>query len=256
LVDESRAREKAGVLGHVRPRRHRWRWRLLTLVAVAFLALRFGNTVAIAFESDAPSVSHGTPARGSLENGKRLPSRGGNFRAYSDLGTLLGRNAVHDRVRATVLTAYAELATRLPDRRFVYGETGWPSGGRFRPHRTHRNGMAVDFMVPVQNAHGEPAELPTHAFNRWGYDIEFDREGVADGLHIDYPAMAAHLHALADAAAAQGLRADVVIFDPLLQAALFAAPQGEALQRRMRFSREAAWVRHDEHYHVVFVPAD
>jgi len=222
------------------------------MLLVAALALRFGNAVAIALESDAASVSHGTPADGSLENGKRLPSRGGNFRAYSDLGALLGRNSVHGDVRAAVVDAYAALATTRPDARYVYGESGWPSGGRLRPHRTHRNGLAVDFMVPVHAAGGAPAEPPTHVLNRWGYDLEFDATGAAGDLRIDYAAMAAHLHALADAAGAQGLRIDVVIFDPRLQPALFAAPGGDGLRSRMRFTTRPAWVRHDEHYHVVF----
>jgi penicillin-insensitive murein endopeptidase len=240
-----------------RPRTTRGR-RLPIAAAVALFAwlavLRWGNDLAIAFETDAPSVSHGTPADGRLEHGKRLPTRGDNFRAYSEFGALLGRVAVHSRVRDTVIAGYATVARTLPDRRFVYGETGWPSGGRFRPHRTHRNGMAVDFHVPVLAADGAPVELPTHPFNRWGYDVEFDRDGRAGDLRIDYPAMAAHLLALADAAAAHGLRIETVIFDPALHAALFRAPGGDALRRRVPFSPRPAWVRHDEHYHVVFVP--
>jgi len=118
------------------------------------LLLRFGNTVAIALESPRPSRSIGTPAQGELHDGKRLPSRGENFRAYSDLGALLGRNAVHHKVRDAVLEAYAELARDHADVTFVYGETGWPGGGRFEPHRTHQNGMAVDFFVPVRDRDG------------------------------------------------------------------------------------------------------
>jgi len=237
--------------------RTRKRWLLLFAgLLLAWLAiLRWGNDVVIALEDDAPSRSHGTPANGRLENGKRLPSRGENFRAYSSLGTLLGRNAVHHAVRDTIRDAYADLAVARPESRFVYAETGWPSGGRFRPHRTHRNGMAVDFHVPVMDAGGDPRWLPTYPWNQWGYGLEFDTEGRLDDLRIDFEAMAAHLLALEAAARDNGLRIEVVIFDPPMHAALFAAEGMAALHRRVRFSPQAAWIRHDEHYHVVFAPA-
>lgn len=63
------------------------------------------------------------------------------------------------------------------------------------------------------------------------------------------------LLALDEAARGHGLRIEVVIFDPPLHAALFAAEGGDRLRQRVRFSPRAAWVRHDEHYHVVFAPA-
>jgi penicillin-insensitive murein endopeptidase len=223
---------------------------------LAWLAvLRWGNDFAIVLEDDAPSRSHGTPANGRLENGKRLPSRGDNFRAYSSLGTLVGRNAVHHAVRDAVIDAYAALASSRPDTRYVYAETGWPSGGRLRPHRTHRNGMAVDFHVPVVGADGRSRWLPSHPGNQWGYGLEFDADGRLDGLRIDFDAMVAHLLALEEAARGHGLRIEVVIFDPPLHASLFAAEGGARLRQRVRFSPRAAWVRHDEHYHVVFAPA-
>jgi hypothetical protein len=60
----------------------RSRWLFAGALLLAWLAaLRWGNDVAILLEDDAPSRSHGTPGSGRLENGKRLPSRGENFRA-------------------------------------------------------------------------------------------------------------------------------------------------------------------------------
>src|SRR5690349_11848613 len=106
--------------------RFRWPWTAGLILLGLIGLLRFGNTLAIAFESARPSRSIGTPADGELEFGKRLPSRGSNFRAYSDFGALIGRNAVHDQVRDAVLDAYAEVARQLPEAKFVYGETGWP----------------------------------------------------------------------------------------------------------------------------------
>ena len=233
--------------------RNRWPWAAGLILLGLVSLLRFGNTLAIAFESEQPSRSIGTPADGELQHGKRLPSRGPNFRAYSDLGALVGRNAVHHRVRDTVLDAYAAVARELPDATFVYGETGWPGGGSFKPHRTHQNGMAVDFFVPVRDDHGQAHRVPTHAFNRYGYDLEFDAEGRMHHHRIDFDAMAAHLNALQAAADRHGLGIRVVIFDRPLQEKLFASPGGAGLAGKMSFSRRQPWVRHDEHSHVVFV---
>lgn len=224
---------------------------IVVALAVA-VWIRGGNTVARAFEDDAPSRSVGTPADGRLENGKRLPDRGRNFRAYSRLGTALGRNAVHGDVRDVVLAAYAELERTQPAVKFVYGEAGWPGGGPMPPHRTHRNGMSVDFMVPVREAGGFSVRLPTRPWQRFGYDHEFDTQGRAGDLRIDNDAIVAHLSALADAAPRHGLRIERVIYAPDLQPALFATRGGAALRARLPFLATPAWVRHDEHYHVDF----
>jgi penicillin-insensitive murein endopeptidase len=214
--------------------------------------IRYGNDVAIAFESTAPSRSIGTPGNGRLENGKRLPNAGSNFRTYSRLGGLLGRTAVHGAVRAAILDAYAELARARPELRFVYGETGWPRGGRLRPHRTHQNGLSVDFMVPVRRAPAAPAELPTPPWRKFGYGLEFDSLGHYGDLSIDFEAIIAHLGALERAAASHGLAIERVIFAPEFHSQLAATPQGRALVRRLPFFTGAIWIRHDEHYHVDF----
>jgi penicillin-insensitive murein endopeptidase len=237
------------------PRRwRRWLGAGLVFGVFALASLHWGNDVAIAFESSQPSRSIGTPAAGRVEHGKRLPSRGANFRAYSSLGALLGRNAVHDPVRRAVMDAYARLAEVRPDDRFVYGETGWPGGGPLPPHKTHQNGMAVDFFVPVRDAEGRADFLPTHPLNKFGYGIEFDDAGRWRGWRIDFDALAAHLDALAGSADRHGLRIATVILDPPLQRTLLARAAARRLQGRVPFSRTTPWIRHDEHYHVVFVP--
>ena len=220
------------------------------------LIVFFGNDVLRVMQSRRPSVSHGTPASGSLERGKRLPTAGPNFRAYSRLGALAGRNSVHSAVRGTVLDAYAALAVTKPDVRWVYGETGWPNGGRFAPHQTHQNGLSVDFMVPVRNAIGRSERLPTWPWQKFGYALHFDStgrgRGGARGLEIDFGAVAAHLAALADAATPHGLAVDVVILAPELEQRVLASPEARFLRGRVRFTRRPPWVRHDEHYHVNF----
>lgn len=201
----------------------------------------------------AESVCHGTPAAGRLEHGAQLPESGSNFRAYSRKGIGLGRTHAHSRVVRAVIDAYAELGRATPGKTYVYGETGFLSGGAFAPHRTHRNGLSVDFMVPVLDPRGRSVPLPGNAKNRYGYDIEFDAHGRWRDLRIDFEALAAHLHALDRAGRRRGAPISRVILAPEYLPALFATSRGAELRRRLRFERGRAWWRHDEHYHVDFV---
>lgn len=200
----------------------------------------------------AESICYGTTADGRLENGCRLPAGGENFSSYSALGRLLGRTYVHCTVAAIVADSYEELARTHPRKRFVYGETGLAAGGRFKPHKTHQNGLSVDFFVPVVDDLGRSVPIPTDPFNRWGYDVELDAEGRTEDLRIDFEAMAAHLVALERAARAHGVGIWRVIFDPELQPRLRGTEAWPRLEGRVRFSTRRSWVRHDEHYHVDF----
>jgi penicillin-insensitive murein endopeptidase len=164
----------------------------------------------------------------------------------------VGRTYVHSTVRGILLDAYRELEKSAPGARFVYGETGWKDGGRIRPHRTHQNGLSVDFMVPVRNGQGQSVDLPTSALNRFGYDLEFDRQGRLDDLTIDFRAVAEHLYQLDRAARARGAGIALVIFDPPYLNRLFDSPRGGYLKQHLKFMQGKPWVRHDEHYHVDF----
>src|SRR5512143_887219 len=88
------------------------------------------------------SICYGTEEKGRIENAWQLPTEGPNFSSYSYLGVMLGRNYVHSKVYETILDAYNKLKKDMPEKVFVYGETGWKNGGRFRPHKTHQNGLS------------------------------------------------------------------------------------------------------------------
>jgi penicillin-insensitive murein endopeptidase len=222
------------------------------LAVLTAVILAWGNTLAIALESPTSSRSIGTPAQGRLVHGKRLPTSGPNFAAYSRLGAAVGRNGVHSTIRAAIIEAYHTLERSAPHSLFVYGETGWPSGGRFRPHRTHQNGLSADFMVPVRGADGDPVWFPTRPWTRFGYDIEFDSTGFAGHLRIDFDAIAFHLAALDQAARRRGSAIERVIFAPELERALKDDAKRRNLVGGLPFMRARPWVRHDEHYHVDF----
>lgn len=228
----------------------RWQLVLGALGAVGLSAL--GARLLLADAGGRPSVCFGTPANGSLTGGWKLPRSGENFRAYGDVGWLAGRTYVHSRVHAVVLGGYAKLSREHAGRSFVYGETGWENGGEIAPHRTHRNGLSVDFMVPVLDAEGKPAELVTNAANKYGYAIEFDASGRSEhGQRVDFESLAAHLAALAAVAKQRGVGIAKVIFDPKLRAKLAGTARWNEI-RTLPFSTKPAWVRHDEHYHVDF----
>ncbi|WMW80743.1 penicillin-insensitive murein endopeptidase [Undibacterium cyanobacteriorum] len=198
------------------------------------------------------SVCYGSPAQGRIEGAVQLPSSAENFEAYAGLSGVLGRNYVHQDVAEVVLSAYRQLSTAMPEVRYVYGETGSRRGGRFRPHRTHQNGTSVDFMVPVVDQQGHSVQLPRSMRNRWGYDIEFDRQGRYQDLRIDYAAIGEHLYQLHLAAKAHGMDIALLIFDPQLMRGVYASKHGAYLQRHLPLMKKKPWVRHDEHYHVDF----
>jgi len=205
-------------------------------------------------EGSPQSTCSGTPEKGRLEGGVSLPGSGVNFRAYSGIGTVIGRTCVHSIVAEIATAAYADLARELPATKFVYGETSWCGGGSFWPHKTHQNGTSVDFMVPVRDETGASVPIPTSPFNRFGYGIDFDANGRHDGLRIDFSAVTAHLYFLEKEASARGVKIRRVIFAPEFERQLAGTPHWDAVSVRVPFRKRTPWVRHDEHYHVDFLP--
>jgi len=206
------------------------------------------SATAIALES----TCFGTVANGHLENGVKLPSNGNNFKAYSSLGVSLGRTYVHSKVEEIVVAAYSALEKSASEKVFIYGETGWSDGGRIRPHKTHKNGLSVDFIVPVTDSTGRSVYLQTGVSNKFGYNIDFDANAKFEGYTIDFEAIAEHLYQLNVEAKAHGAGIALVILDPPYYPKLFATKRGQYLKDNINFMKGKAWIRHDEHYHVDF----
>ncbi len=207
----------------------------------------------LSFQANANvSTCFGTTSKGYLENGIKLPSKGNNFESYSTLGNLLGRTYVHSAVHTIIINAFQRLEDEHPDKVFKYAETGFEQGGPFRPHRTHQNGLSVDFMSPINNQKGISVHLPTNPMNKWGYNIEFDEDGKFEEYSIDFEALAAHIVALHKESKKLGYDLWRVIFDPKFQPKLFTTQHADYLRTHVQFSKKASWVRHDEHYHVDF----
>lgn len=198
------------------------------------------------------STCYGTTSTGKLENGVQLPEEGKNYVGYSTIARFAGRTYVHSKVKTIVTNAYKRLETEQPRKIYKYAETGFKEGGEFKPHKTHRNGLSVDFMTPVINKNGQSVHLPTNPLNKFGYNIEFDKNDKYDDLSIDYEAMAAHIFVLHKEAKILGYDLWRVIFDPKLQPKLLGTKYGDYLKKNILFSKKRSWVRHDEHYHIDF----
>lgn len=219
---------------------------MLKLLAPVLVLLACGTT-AIAGES----VCYGKVSNGRIDGAIKLPSSGPNFTAYSDAGVALGRTYVHTSVHRAVVDAYRALESSAPGKVFVYGEGSWAKGGRIQPHRTHQNGLSVDFMVPVLDSKGRSVPLPTSPLNKFGYGLEFDALGRLDDLRIDFEGIAEHIYQLDRAARIGGSGLALVIIDPGYLPRVFATPRGPEL-KSLPFMAKPAWVRHDDHYHVDF----
>ena len=79
---------------------------------------------------------------------------------------------------------------------YVFAEGSWPNGRRLYPHKTNKNGLAADFLIPVQYKNGESKPIPTSILNNFGYGYNFDSEGNGTNYHIDFEALALHLTTL------------------------------------------------------------
>lgn len=179
-------------------------------------------------------------------------AEGEGFTTYSKLGNLLGRQYAHSRVHGALVAAFASLHTATPDRTFVLGETGLKAGGRFPPHRTHQNGLSVDIFMPVRDPKSRRVLMPTAPWNKFGYSLEFDRDGRGEGLTIDFDSVADLLLEVHRQAGLHGLAVDRIIVAPEYVDRVLSAKVVGIRQLEKLFMRTPAWVRHDEHLHIDF----
>ncbi|MEL7530219.1 MAG: penicillin-insensitive murein endopeptidase [Bacteroidota bacterium] len=208
--------------------------------------------------SQAQSISKGTPGNGSLKNAAKLPYKGIGYRYFSPLSYyVLQRGFVHEKVRKTIQQAYQSCHEAMPERKFRLMECSKRKGGPMKPHRTHQNGMSVDFMTPLQKQ--GKAFQALDRLGIWHYLLTFDSKAqwrINRKVKIDYETMARHILAVADAAKQQGLKIKKVIFKVELQPALFQGFYGKKLKRRgIYFVRKLSPLidnLHDDHYHIDF----
>lgn len=223
-------------------------------ILVLFIVYRAHHCVA---QTPPQSIAYGSPKEGSLEQAWRLPRKGINFTYVSRFSYYLFCNSyTHSKVYKTVLDTYDKLYQLHPERRYVLMECSNKKGGKMRFHRTHQNGLSIDFMSPLLK-NGKPKYYKGLGMGR--YLINFDKLGRKKSnrnVHIDFETLAEHLYYLEKTARNNGLRIKKVIFKLELKDQLLATKHGKELQKlNIYFAQKLPKVvdmMHDDHYHVDF----
>lgn len=206
-----------------------------------------------------PSAASGSVHNGTLVNGKLMPFRGANFTYFDKLSYTNGRAFCHHAVRNATVAAYKQLETVAPGRHFCLMECSNQHGGKLFPHKTHQNGLSVDFAMPLLQA-----GKPYYALDSLGaghYLLTFDNNGryEADAtVRIDFNMVATHILLLDAAARQHGLKISKVIINTNLKDELFATPKGKELNASGIYVVQSLTplinALHDEHYHIDFEP--
>lgn len=207
------------------------------------------------------SEASGTVSNGSLKNGRIFPFKGPNF-VYFDTTSYLDKRAfVHEKVHQTVLATYHQFESLLPGFEFGLMECSNEHGGKIWPHRTHQNGLSVDFMSPLLKNGVSSTDFNTIGVPH--YLMDFDKNGIYlddPTYSIDFNLMARHLLELHKQAQKNGLKIEKVILKIALKDNLFATEYGKQLKASgIYFATNLSELidcLHDDHYHVDFEIAE
>lgn len=208
-------------------------------------------------DSTTVSKSFGNVAKGHLENGKLMPFSGKNYFYFDTSSYLEGRAFVHQKVKQCCLDTY-DILYQLDSLR-CYGimECSNKNGGKIEPHRTHQNGLSVDFMCPNQKNGKIYSQLDHIGIPH--YMLSYTENGCYVNEHtvtIDFEAIALHLLELNKQTKKHGLKIEKVIFKLELLDELFSGENGKKLRNSgIYFARKLSPLinnLHDDHYHVDF----
>ena len=126
------------------------------------------------------------------------------------------------------------------------------------PHRTHQNGLSVDYMMPLEKEGAPYYELDEKGASH--YLMDFDTEGhysEDETVSIDFNMAARHILELDKQARKKGMRIHKVIFNTDLKDELYASDYGKKLKTSgIYMTRNLSKLvndLHDDHYHVDFI---
>ncbi|SFT40758.1 penicillin-insensitive murein endopeptidase [Lishizhenia tianjinensis] len=204
-----------------------------------------------------PSTYTGTPANGSLNHAKILPPKGKNFFYFDSTSYLKDRAFTHSDIRDIVLNTYANLDVIYPGRIFSIMEASNKKGGKMDPHRTHQNGMSVDFMFPkLKNG------VPYHHLDTLGflhYLLDFDENGrytKDTTISIDFETSTHHIYLLALEAEKLNYAIEKVLIYTEYKDELFRTTYGKKLKQKGIYFAQYLTPKinnlHDDHYHIDF----
>ena len=208
-------------------------------------------------DNELASLSKGSVSEGSLINGKLFPFSGPNFHYFDTLSYINSRAYLNNKVKEAVLETYNELKIEFPDRQFCIMECSNKNGGKIIPHRTHQNGLSIDFMVPLIKNQKPYYGLDT--IGRKHYFLEFNKKGQYNfdtSISIDFDLIAKHILLLNKQLNERKLKISKVIFKLELKDKLYVTPNGQLLKKSGIYLAQQLTpiinALHDDHYHVDF----
>lgn len=203
------------------------------------------------------SISTGSVAKGTLINGKLLPFKGKNFQYFDTNSYLSGRAFVSNNVLKTLLYSYAELDSVEIKQKFYVMETSHKNGGDLFPHKTHQNGLSVDFMMPLLKD-GQPYN-GLDSIGTLHYFITFNSKGQYNKdttICIDLNLVAQQILSLQRAANLNKLRIVKVIINTNLKDELLKTEYGKILKGSgiylVKSLDNYTNNFHDDHFHIDF----
>lgn len=206
---------------------------------------------------DTPSRSIGSVSNGKLKHGKLLPFYGDNYTYFDKVSYLSSRGYTSDLVSKIVVDSYADLKDVHPNRKFYLMEMSNKEGGKIAPHRTHQNGLSVDFMMPKLK-NGKP-DYSLDTLGRMHYLLEFNDNGEYEedtDIKIDFDLIAEHILMLDQNARKYGSKIEKVIIKVEYKDELFSTPHGKKLKESgiyvVKGLSSLINRLHDDHYHIDF----
>lgn len=203
------------------------------------------------------SISKGVPGNGSLVNGKTFPYTGNNFHYFSKESYVKERAFLNHRVKALVLESYQDLQEQSPEQKFGIMECSKKNGGKISGHRTHQNGLSIDFMS--QKNRNNQSYYGLDHIGAKHYLLAFNNQGelISDtSVKIDFEMMGQHILALHKKAKKHHLKVKKVILKKELKDDLYKNSSGTEIKKKEIYItmnlpskiNEA----HDDHYHIDF----
>ena len=204
------------------------------------------------------SRSIGSVGKGSLENAWLVPYSSANFSYFSPLSYyILNNGYTNAKVYRTLVAAYKTCEKSCAGRHFRIMECSNKKGGKMLIHRTHQNGLSVDFMIPKKKG-----TRPSYFWDRlgvWHYLLAFNNAGhltINKKVQLDFETMGQHILALEQAVRQNGLRIKKLILKIELKDDFYKTKSGKKVrQKGIYFARSLPDLvnrAHDEHYHVDF----
>lgn len=228
------------------------------ILAIASIACIIFSIPEFSYQNQGRSTARGSTGRGSLENAYILPYYGANFQYFSPLSYFLLDNAyLHSKTHKIVLEAYKECEKTCEGTEFRIMECTRKEGGEMLIHRSHQNGLSVDFMIPKKR--GEEQSLLYDRSGMLHYLLEFDDSGrlwFDKEVKLDLETAARHILGLDNAAKRNGMRIKRVILKTDLKAKFYQTESGKKVKARgiylVRSLPDLVNRVHDDHYHVDF----